>query len=344
MAQKVSIAEINTVFSNFVFFYELAETFDVQTLVTDDVERAAAVIRGGGVVAFPTETVYGLGANAFDGEAVAKIFSAKGRPADNPLIVHVSDAGQIAEIAMDLNAHTRLFIEKFFPGPLTIVAKGTGRVSEMATCGLDTIAFRMPANPLARRLIEAAGTPLVAPSANISGRPSPTTWQAVLEDLNGRIDCILTGSRTEIGLESTVVDCTGDIPVLLRVGAVSVEQLREVVAETQILEIANATEIRSPGLKHKHYSPRANVVIIEDDAGIEDASAVAYIGIDLPVRTFGVMKICSTPEDYAHAMFEFFRECDRAGIGVIYCQTVAEKGIGTAIMDRLRRAGETATN
>ncbi len=321
-----------------MFSSELAETRRVETLVTDDVERAAEVIRGGGVAAFPTETVYGLGANAFDGEAVAKIFAAKGRPADNPLIVHVSDATQIAEIAAELNAHARSFIERFFPGPLTLVARGTGRVSAMATCGIETIAFRMPANPLAQGLIKATGTPLVAPSANISGRPSPTTWQAVLEDLNGRIDCILKGEPTEIGLESTVVDCTGEVPALLRAGAVSLEALREVVAETTVLEGVDTTEIRSPGLRHKHYSPRAKVVIIENDSNIEVESETAYIGIDLPVGTFCAVKICSTPEDYAHAMFEFFRECDRSGIAIIYCQSVSEQGIGTAIMDRLRRA------
>ncbi len=322
----------------------MLDTFDVETLVTDDVGKAAEVIRGGGVAAFPTETVYGLGANAFDGEAVAKIFAAKGRPADNPLIVHVSDAGQIDDIASELNSHARLFIERFFPGPLTIVANGNGRVSDIATCGLDTIAFRMPANPLANELIKAAGTPLVAPSANISGRPSPTTWQAVLEDLNGRIDCILKGEPTAIGLESTVVDCTGNFPMLLRAGAVSLEELRSVVPETEIFRSDEDAEIRSPGLRHKHYSPRARVVIIDKDSSIEDASAAAYIGIDLPNGAFNLLKICTTPEDYAHAMFEFFRECDRSGIGVIYCQSVAEHGIGTAIMDRLRRASELAAN
>jgi L-threonylcarbamoyladenylate synthase len=327
-----------------VFSGELAETFGVETLVTDDIERAAEIIRGGGIVAFPTETVYGLGANAFDSEAVERIFTAKGRPADNPLIVHVSDAGQIAEIAAELNGHARLFIEKFFPGPLTIVAKGTGRVSEMATCGLETIAFRMPSNPLAQELIRAAGTPLVAPSANISGRPSPTTWEAVLEDLDGRIDCMLKGDPTLIGLESTVVDCTGDVPVLLRAGAISLEELKDVVGETAVLNAADSVEIRSPGLKHKHYSPRARVVIIDNDVGIEDASNAAYIGIDLPVGVFRALKICSTTEAYAQAMFEFFRECDRAGISVIYCQSIAEQGIGTAIMDRLRRASDIATN
>lgn len=316
----------------------------METYLTNSPSDAAEYIMHGGIVAFPTETVYGLGANAFNGEAVGKIFAAKGRPADNPLIVHVSDVSQIDEIAAELNSHTRLFIEKFFPGPLTIVAKGTGRVSEMATCGLETVAFRMPANALAQKLIKAARTPLVAPSANISGRPSPTTWKAVFEDLNGRIDCILKGESTEIGLESTVVDCTGDVPVLLRAGAVSLEELRDVVAETVVLDIADSVEIRSPGLRHKHYSPHARVVIIENDASVEDISEAAYIGIDLPLGAFGVLKICSTPEDYAHAMFEFFRECDRAGVSIIYCQSVSEQGIGTAIMDRLRRASEIATN
>lgn len=316
----------------------------METYLTNSPADAAEYIKHGGIVAFPTETVYGLGANAFNGEAVGKIFAAKGRPADNPLIVHVSDAGQIDEIASELNTHARLFIAKFFPGPLTIVAKGTGRVSEMATCGLETIAFRMPANSIAQGLIAAAGTPLVAPSANISGRPSPTTWAAVLEDMSGKIDCILKGPPTLIGLESTVVDCTGDVPVLLRAGAVSLEELRDVVAETVVLEMTDSLELRSPGLRHKHYSPRARVVIIENDASVEASTDAAYIGIDLPVGAFGVLKICSTPEDYAHAMFEFFRECDRAGISVIYCQSVAEQGIGTAIMDRLRRASEIATN
>ena len=310
----------------------------METLITESPLAAAEVIKNGGIAAFPTETVYGLGANAFDDAAVAKIFAAKGRPADNPLIVHVSDAGQIDEIAAELNAHARLFIEKFFPGPLTIVAVRTGRISETATCGLKTIAFRMPANPLAQQLIKAAGTPLVAPSANISGRPSPTTWEAVLEDLDGRIDCILKGEPTLIGLESTVVDCTADVPVMLRAGAVSLEELREIVAKTVILEAAESVEARSPGLRHKHYSPRARVVIIDNDATVGDFSEAAYIGIDLPVGVFGVLKICSTPDDYAHAIFEFFRECDRAGISTIYCQSVAEHGIGTAIMDRLKRA------
>lgn len=321
-----------------MFLCELTDTLGVETLVTDDVGLAAEILRGGGVVAFPTETVYGLGANAFDGEAVGNIFAAKGRPADNPLIVHVSDAVHIDEIAAELNAHAVAFIEKFFPGPLTIVARGTGRVSAMATCGLETIAFRMPANPLAHELIKAAGIPLVAPSANISGRPSPTTWEAVAEDLSGLIACILKGEPTEIGLESTVVDCTGDVPILLRAGAVSLEQLRDVVAETVILNFADDMAVRSPGLRHKHYSPQARVVIIENDASVEPSQEAAYIGIDLPVGAFGVLKLCSTPEDYAHSMFEFFRECDRAGINVIYCQSVAEQGIGTAIMDRLRRA------
>ncbi len=321
------------------FLPDLAETLGVKTLVTEDIGAAAELIRGGGVVAFPTETVYGLGANAFDSGAVKKIFAAKGRPADNPLIVHVGDAGQIAEIARELSSDARLLIEKFFPGPLTIVAMGTGRVAEAATCGLETIAFRMPSNPLAQELIKAAGTPLVAPSANISGRPSPTTFSAVAEDLSGKIDGILKGEPTMIGLESTVVDCTSEVPRLLRPGAVSIEELRSVVPNI-ILAPPGDDAPRSPGLKHRHYSPQARVKIVEDPREIPDASNAAFIGIDAPAGNFKLVRVCRSAEEYASSVFEFFRECDRAGIKLIYCQSVNEAGIGAALMDRLRRAAE----
>lgn len=311
----------------------------METLVTRDVAVAASYLKRSGLVAFPTETVYGLGANARDAEAVEKCFLAKGRPADNPLIVHVSDQGQIAEIAMDLSSHARLLIEKFFPGPLTIVAKGTGLVADAATCGLDTIAFRMPANRLAQELIMAAGTPLVAPSANISGRPSPTTWEAVYEDLNGRIDCILQSDPTMIGLESTVVDCTTDTPQLLRSGAVSLEELRAVVPEIVVAPIGNNAP-RSPGLRHRHYSPNAKVILLKDLYDISDVAGSAYIGIDEPPNQLKLMRICRTPEEYASSVFEFFRECDRAGLRVVYCQSIDEAGIGAALMDRIRRAAE----
>ncbi|MGH9946817.1 MAG: L-threonylcarbamoyladenylate synthase [Pyrinomonadaceae bacterium] len=309
----------------------------MKTLLTASIEAAAEIIRSGGLVAFPTETVYGLGANAFDDAAVRKIFAAKGRPADNPLIVHIADIKQIDELVLELNDQAKSFIAKFFPGALTIVARRSGKAAASATAGLSTVAFRMPANEIARELIERSGVPLVAPSANISGRPSPTTWQAVYEDLNGRIDCILKGEPTAIGLESTVVDCTGDVPRLLRPGAISLDELRSIVPSTQSSETHDGGEIRSPGLKHKHYSPKAKVVLIgttEIDLDLKGA----YIGINEPVNEFAFSKIVSDSSEYARVIFEFFRECDRRGIGLIYCEAVEPVGIGTALMDRIDRS------
>lgn len=304
--------------------------------------EAAGILRGGGVVAFPTETVYGLGASVFDEAAVARIFDAKQRPADNPLIAHISSIDQLEELASAVPGSARKLIDAFFPGPLTVVLPKFVRVPEIATAGLDTIGVRMPGSELARRFLKACGVPVVAPSANLSGRPSPTTWQAVMEDLDGRIDCILKGDPTEIGLESTVVDCTGDVPVVLRAGAVSLDQLRRVVPDIAEHEAGTAAVFRSPGLRHRHYSPRANVRLVHQDRQFEilDPRSSAFIGLRRPRARVGVERICGSIEEYAHSLFEFFRECDRRGIDTIYCEAVDETGIGIALMDRIRRAAE----
>ena len=203
----------------------------MRTLLTGSPEEAARFIKGGGVVAFPTETVYGLGADAYNEHAVRKIFEAKRRPADNPLIAHVAAREQLADLTLEVPHAAEHLIETFFPGPLTLVLKKSDRVPLIATAGLDTVGVRMPASPLAHEFLTLCGTPVVAPSANISGRPSPTTWQAVFEDLDGRIDCILQGGPTDIGLESTVVDCTTKPPLVLRFGSVPLEELRGVVPD-----------------------------------------------------------------------------------------------------------------
>lgn len=299
---------------------------------------AAAYIKSGGIVAFPTETVYGLGAGVFDEPAIAKIFEAKRRPADNPLIAHISGHEQVGLLAADVPAGASVLMEAFFPGPLTIVLQRSPAVPRLATAGLDTIGIRMPRYPLAQSFLLACGTPVVAPSANLSGRPSPTTWQAVLEDLDGRIDCILQSSGSEIGLESTVVDCTGDAPILLRPGAITLEQLRQIVPGTVSHEAADEEAPRSPGMKHAHYTPRASVWLVAPGEAITPARGSAYIGTGPPAFAVGVVCICSSPDEYARRLFEFFRECDRGGVEYIYCETVAETGIGAAVMDRLRRA------
>ncbi len=309
----------------------------MNTVVTEDVEIAAALIRDGGIVAFPTETVYGLGANVFDAVAIGQIFEAKRRPADNPLIAHVASVGQISELATEITGSAERFIAAFFPGPLTVVLRKAENVPSIATAGLATIGVRMPRGELAHRFLIACGVPVVAPSANLSGRPSPTTWQAVLEDLDGRIDCILKGEATEIGLESTVVDCTGDVRVLLRQGAVSLEELRAVVPETRIADGDDLTSLRSPGLRHRHYTPRAKVVIV-GSANVASTEGAAFIGLNAPKGHFAFVKQCNSAHEYAHVLFEFFRECDRRDIRTIYCETVPETGIGAALMDRLRRA------
>ncbi|MEP7212525.1 MAG: L-threonylcarbamoyladenylate synthase [Acidobacteriota bacterium] len=310
----------------------------MKTILTTDPEKAASVLKSGGLAAFPTETVYGLGADAFNEDALRNIFVAKQRPQDNPLIVHVANVEQIGQLSDSITPAAKKYISAFFPGPLTVVLTKAPKVSLTVTAGLDSVGVRMPRNETAAEFLKACGTPVAAPSANLSGRPSPTTWQAVFEDLDGRIDCILQGEATEIGLESTVVDCTSDVPRLLRQGAISIEQLRSIVPETEIYRVDSSGIFRSPGMKHKHYSPRARVVVV--DGGIVEPAdgTTAYIGITPAAARFELIKICPTIDAYASSLFEFFRECDRFDVDVIYCEAVVETGIGAALMDRLRRA------
>jgi L-threonylcarbamoyladenylate synthase len=309
----------------------------VKTVITDSPGEAAEFIRRGGIVAFPTETVFGLGADVFDESAIQNIFKAKSRPADNPLIVHISSTDQISSVASEVTESAEKLIDAFFPGPLTVVLTKRSEIPAIATAGLNTVGIRMPRNKTANAFLEACATPVVAPSANISGRPSPTTWKAVCEDLDGRIDCILKGEATEIGLESTVVDCTGDVPVLLRPGAISLDELRTVVADINVSG-GGDEERRSPGMRHQHYSPKAGVRLVSLADSIDDSIAAAFIGFHDRPEKFVFKSICSSSDEYAHIMFEFFRECDRRGIEIIYCESVPETGIGTALMDRLRRA------
>ena len=311
----------------------------VETILTSSPDVAASLVIEGGVVAFPTETVYGLGADVFNEIAVAKIFEAKRRPADNPLIAHIGEIDQLDQLVKEIPRFVWDLIDTFFPGPLTLVLEKTERVPLVATAGLATIGVRMPAYDLTRKFLRACGTPVAAPSANLSGRPSPTTWQAVFEDLNGSIDCILQGEPTEIGLESTVVDCTSARPLILRPGAITLEQLREVVPETE----ANANEgepTKSPGMKHRHYSPSAELRIIERGRDLEPHAPAAFIGLHDPGASFELKRVLSSVAEYAHEVFEFFRECDRRGIKLIFCESVPEQGVGAALMDRLRRAAQ----
>jgi L-threonylcarbamoyladenylate synthase len=313
----------------------------MRTFLTINPENAADFIKRGGIVAFPTETVYGLGASVFDAEAIAKIFIAKNRPNDNPLIAHVANLNQIKLLTTQINDSAQKFIDAFFPSPLTLVLPKSSEVPMIATANLPTIGVRMPKHKLAIEFLEACGVPVVAPSANLSGKPSPTTWEAVREDLDSRIDCILQGETTEIGLESTVVDCTGDIPLILRSGAITLEDLQKIVPTTRFHVASKNEPAKSPGLKHRHYSPIATVQIVKN-LDIEFAPHSAFIGLNQPNARFERIKLCDSISQYAHEVFEFFRECDRSNIAAIYCESVEETGLGIALMDRLKRAAESA--
>ncbi len=310
----------------------------MKTILTTSPTEAAEFIRRGGIVAFPTETVYGLGANVFDERAIAKIFTAKRRPNDNPLIAHVGSLEQIKLLVSEITANAQKFIEVFFPAPLTLILPKAEKVPLAATANLQTVGVRMPENDLALEFLRACETPLVAPSANLSGKPSPTNWEAVYEDLNGRIDCILQGATTEIGLESTVVDCTSSVPLILRVGAITLEQLQTIEPKTRIYLVPKSQQPKSPGLRHRHYSPRAKVVLISSKFKVQSSKLNSFIGLNKPPEKFESVKICASVEEYAHELFNFFRECDRENINTIYCETVEETGIGLALMDRLKRA------
>ena len=311
----------------------------MKTKITQSPSIAARFILHGEVVAFPTETVYGLGANIFNEEAVRKIFVAKNRPSDNPLIAHIYDLTQIAQITSAIPAPAAKLIEAFFPGPLTVILPKNEKVPLMATSGLKTIGVRMPKDPVARQFLRACNTPVVAPSANLSGRPSPTTWQAVRDDLDGRISCILKGEQTKVGLESTVVDCTADRPVILRAGAVALEELRNVIPETEVSTGAGGAP-RSPGTQYRHYAPDAKVILTPFPQFMVPMNLSAYIGLEAPPNTgaFRRIHICRDLEEYARELFHFFRECDRDKVETIYCQSVLEEGLGLALMDRIKRA------
>ena len=311
----------------------------MQTKLTNSVKIAADFIKKGEVTAFPTETVYGLGANAYDEKAVRKIFKAKGRPGDNPLIVHVAYKRDISILAAEITPSAKKIIKKFFPGPATVILKKNEIVPDVVTGGLDTIAIRMPASKIAREFIKACGVPIAAPSANSSGSPSPTSFVHVLKDMKGKIPCILTGPDAKYGLESTVIDCTGKHPVILRPGSITLEQLKKLDKQTKYGRTAG--KVKSPGQKYRHYSPKANVRLIADFGSriANSKNKKAFIGLSKKLaKGFELVKICRTPEEYAKNLFSFFHKCDEMGIKTIYCEKISEKGIGAAIMNRLKKA------
>lgn len=339
---------------------------DPQSPDPQAIHEAAAVVLRGGLVAFPTETVYGLGANALDAAAAQRIFAAKGRPASDPLIVHIAALDQLDRVAADVPALAQTLAEAFWPGPLTLVLRRRPVVSANVSAGRDTVAVRMPDHAVPLALIRAAGVPIAAPSANLFTRPSPTTAAHVLEDLNGRIEMLLDGGATPIGLESTVLDLTSARPALLRPGGVPIEALRQYIPDLVFvpryveLEADNSVAPASPGMLLKHYSPRAQLELFAGSpehalASMRKAAQAAIergerVGVMLPNEEIGafaelaVVIIALGPRDdmdqIGRRIFAGMRELDRQGMQRILARGVARSGIGLAIWDRLVRAAE----
>lgn len=320
------------------------------------INEAADLLREGELVAFPTETVYGLGGNGLSPESLMKIFAVKGRPADNPLILHIADEEVLKDLVTSVSPTAKQLMEAFWPGPLTLVMKKTDRVPLEATGGLETVAIRMPKHPIALALIRATGLPIAAPSANLSGKPSPTVAKDVQEDLEDRIAGLIDGENTEIGLESTVVDCTGRLPMILRPGGITREMLEEVIGFVEVdpgLENEKMAP-KAPGMKYTHYSPKAQVTILEDESDLLAAFKYAekskekiafFIPEDSPnpISLTPNMRLIreGTAEDWSPlgmSLYKNLREMDREKVTEIFIQAVPEKGLGVAIMNRMIKA------
>jgi L-threonylcarbamoyladenylate synthase len=314
------------------------------------IRKAAKIIQTGKLVAFPTETVYGLGANALDHTAVKKIFEAKGRPSDNPLIIHISDIADLGILADAIPKAAFDLIDRFWPGPLTLVLKKSKIVPKITTGGLNTVAIRMPKNKIAQALISESGTPIAAPSANVAGRPSPTTAQHVTEDLAEKIPMIIDGGSTKIGIESTVVDLSRKTPMLLRPGGITLEQLQKVLGKISIHPVTYGKKTRSahrsPGMKYRHYSPKAKIILIEgpkaDGKILELFQYYKKQGLRVGVlgyKTKSDLTITQTnQEKMAANLFKSFREFDAKKIDIVLARGIDRDGLGLGIMNRLGKA------
>ena len=333
---------------------------DEQHMQAEFVRRAGDIIKAGGLVAFPTETVYGLGGDALNSDSSRKIYAAKGRPSDNPLIVHIYRMEDLHVIAEEIPEAAKRLAERFWPGPLTMIFKKTGLVPYETTGGLDTVAVRMPSHPVAEAFIRAAGGFVAAPSANRSGRPSPTSAKYVIEDMQGRIEMIIDGGDVEIGLESTIVDMTEKDPAILRPGYITKEMLKEVLQSVEedetMMSCADGQAPRAPGMKYRHYAPKGDLTIIDGEAGQvidyingqadllrEKGRKVGIIGTDATIENYRG-DICKSAGDrkdeltIARTLYRILREFDDEGVTEIFSESFDTAGIGQAIMNRLLKA------
>lgn len=333
---------------------------DEENIDADAIREAGNILCNGGLVAFPTETVYGLGGDALNAESSGKIYAAKGRPSDNPLIVHIAGMEELSKIVRKIPEEAYLLAEHFWPGPLTMIFEKSDCVPLETTGGLETVAVRMPSNKIARALIRASGGYIAAPSANLSGRPSPTVAKYVIEDLDGRVDMIIDGGEVNIGLESTIIDLTGDKPMILRPGYITEEMLEETIGSVEIdqtiIEGNSKQAPKAPGMKYRHYAPKGNLIIIEGEAD----RVVDYINEQLRIyrkngSKTGVIATDETATKYqadsvksagkrkdedqiAHQLFRILREFDDERVEIIYAESFEGRGVGQAIMNRLLKA------
>lgn len=339
----------------FVSYYDINKPD--QTII----EKAANILKQGGLVAFPTETVYGLGANGLDAVACKKIYQAKGRPSDNPLILHIADFEDLNRIVAYIPEVAKTVMEKFWPGPITLVFPKAECVPKEITGGFDTVAVRFPSNEIARLIIRASGLPIAAPSANSSGKPSPTRASHVEFDLNGKIDMIVDGGATNVGLESTILDVSGEVPMILRPGAITKEMLEQVLEKVLIDPAVMSKpdkdiKPKAPGMKYTHYSPKARVILVKGEMNkvIEKINILIKEDIDKGLKV-GVMATDQTkdcyslgevlsvgdrekPETIGANLFKILRNFDYIGAEVVYSEVFDEKGEGMAIMNRLNKA------
>ncbi len=341
------------------------DTIFAKAGVDDDhmYEEASRILKNGGLVAFPTETVYGLGGDALNPDASHKIYAAKGRPSDNPLIVHIADTAGVYELAKEVNDDTKKLMEAFWPGPLTIILNKKDIVPHTTTGGLDTVAIRMPSHPSAMRLIKESGVFIAAPSANLSGRPSPTTAQHVQQDMDGRIDMIIDGGAVGIGIESTIVDMTGDRPTILRPGYITPDMIKDIVGDVTIdpaiTGMNNALRPKAPGMKYTHYAPKGKLTIVEGSR--EDVAAkIRSLVAEKKAEGYKTAVLCDTDNvklyddgvcenvfdagtkrneiTVSAGLYSLLRTCDDIGAQYMYSESFEEGDMGYAIMNRLIKA------
>ena len=330
----------------------LTQHLDAKTSYNEAIGKAAEILKSDGIVAIPTETVYGLAASAYSDKAIKKVFEAKGRPQDNPLIVHISNIQMLAQVAVDIPESAYECASRFWPGPFTMVLNKSDLVAQSVSAGLDTVAVRMPSEKVANDIINASGLPLAAPSANASGAPSPTTARHVISDLDGKIDAVVIGDDCAVGVESTVVSLVGDTPRLLRPGAVTAEQLLEVLPDLIIdkavlAEPLEGEKVASPGMKYKHYAPKTQTYLVEGDSesfvnfinkkknSVAVCFAEEYDAIKIHKIIYGTKK---DPRTLAKNVFKSLREVDALGVKEVYVHAPEKSGVGLAVYNRLIRA------